>query len=153
MVSYNADNGLSHNTVRCIAQDQRGFMWIGTADGLNRFDGIAFRAYNSENLRHGLLNTSVHALCADRKNRLWVGTEQGVYLYDERKDVFFPFSVRTQYGVVITGRITRIFENGDGKIWIGTEAQGFFIYHPEDGELEQNSRLADAVTDMVGQSL
>lgn len=38
----------------------------------------------------------------------------------------------------------------DGKIWIGTEAQGFFIYHPEDGELEQNSRLADAVTDMVG---
>ncbi|MBS4764735.1 response regulator [Alistipes sp. kh20] len=150
LVSYNADNGLSHNTVRCIAQDQRGFMWIGTADGLNRFDGIAFRAYNSENLRHGLLNTSVHALCADRKNRLWVGTEQGVYLYDERKDVFFPFSVRTQYGVVITGRITRIFENGDGKIWIGTEAQGFFIYHPEDGELEQNSRLADAVTDMVG---
>ena len=150
LVSYNADNGLSHNTVRCIAQDQRGFMWIGTADGLNRFDGIAFRAYNSENLRHGLLNTSVHALCADRKNRLWVGTEQGVYLYDERKDVFYPFSVRTQYGVVITGRISRIFENGDGKIWIGTEAQGFFIYHPEDGELEQNSRLADAVTDMVG---
>ena len=125
LVSYNADNGLSHNTVRCIAQDQRGFMWFGTADGLNRFDGVAFRVYDSEDLRHGLLNTSVHALCADRKNRLWVGTEQGVYLYDERKDLFSSFSVRTQYGVVITGRITRIFENGDGKIWIGTEAQGF----------------------------
>ena len=80
LVSYNADNGLSHNTVRCIAQDQRGFMWFGTADGLNRFDGVAFRAYDSEDLRHGLLNTSVHALCADRKNRLWVGTEQCVYL-------------------------------------------------------------------------
>ena len=150
LVSYNADNGLSHNTVRCIAQDQRGFMWFGTADGLSRFDGVVFRVYNSENLRHGLLNTSVHALCADRKNRLWVGTEQGVYLYDERKDAFSHFGVRTQYGVVITGRITRIFENGDGKIWIGTEAQGFFIYHPEDGTLEQNSRLADAVTDMAG---
>lgn len=150
LVSYNADNGLSHNTVRCIAQDQRGFMWFGTADGLNRFDGVAFRVYDSEDLRHGLLNTSVHALCADRKNRLWVGTEQGVYLYDERKDLFSSFSVRTQYGVVITGRITRIFENGDGKIWIGTEAQGFFIYYPEDGTLEQNSRLSDAVTDMVG---
>lgn len=150
LVSYNADNGLSHNTVRCIAQDQRGFMWFGTADGLSRFDGVVFRVYNSENLRHGLLNTSVHALCADRKNRLWVGTEQGVYLYDERKDAFSHFGVRTQYGVVITGRITRIFENGDGKIWIGTEAQGFFVYHPEDGTLEQNSRLADAVTDMAG---
>lgn len=149
LVNYNADNGLSHNTVRCIVQDQRGFMWFGTADGLNRFGGTSFRVYNSEDLSHGLLNTSVHALCSDRKNRLWVGTEQGVYLYDERKDVFSHFTVRTQYGVIVTGRITRIFENGDGKIWIGTEAQGFFIYHPEDGMLEQNSRLADAVTDMA----
>lgn len=149
LVNYNADNGLSHNTVRCIVQDRRGFMWFGTADGLSRFDGAAFCVYNSEDVRHGLLNTSVHALCADRKNRLWVGTERGVYLYDERRDVFSHFTVRTQYGVIITGRITRIFENGDGKIWIGTEAQGFFIYHPEDGMLEQNSRLADAVTDMA----
>lgn len=149
LVNYNADSGLSHNTVRCIVQDRRGFMWFGTADGLSRFDGASFRVYNSEDLRHGLLNTSVYALCADRKNRLWVGTEQGVYLYDERKDVFSHFTVRTQYGVIITGRITRIFENGDGKIWIGTEAQGFFIYHPEESRLEQNSRLADAVTDMV----
>ncbi len=149
LVSYNVDNGLSHNTVRCIAQDHRGFMWFGTAEGLNRFDGLSFRVYDSKDLRHGLENTSVSALCTDRKGRLWVGTEQGLYLYDEAEDRFNPFAERTEYGVVVTGCITGILENGDGRIWIGTEAQGFFIYHPEDGLLEQNSRLPDAVTDLV----
>lgn len=149
LVSYNADDGLSHNAVHCIAQDSRGFMWFGTADGLNRFDGISFRVYDSEDPRHGLRNTSISALCTDRKGCLWVGTEQGVYLYDEAKDRFEPFMECTEYGVIVTGRITGILENGDGRIWIGTEAQGFFIYHPEDGLLEQNSRLSDAVTDLV----
>lgn len=149
LVSYNVDNGLSHNMVRCIAQDRRGFMWFGTADGLNRFDGMSFRVYDSEDLRHGLQNTSISALCTDRKGRLWVGTEQGVYLYDEARDHFDLFTERTEYGVVVAGCITGILENGDGRIWIGTEAQGFFIYHPEDRLLEQNSRLSDAITDLV----
>ena len=148
LVNYTVDNGLSHNLVRCMAQDRRGFMWFGTADGLNRFDGISFRVYDSEDLRHGLRSTSVSALCTDRKGRLWVGTEQGVYLYDEERDRFEPFRACTEYGVVVTGPVTDMIENGDGRIWIGTAAQGFFIYHPEDGRLEQNSRFSDEVVDL-----
>lgn len=153
LVNYNADNGLSHNTVTSIAQDQYGFMWFGTADGVNRFDGINFRAYYSDNQsQHKLMNTFVYSLCVDRKNVLWVGTENGLYLYDENKDTFSHFNFRTQYGVVVTGRITSIYENKDGRIWIGTEAQGFFIYYPEERLLVQNSRLSDAVTDISGGS-
>ncbi len=149
MVSYNMDNGLSHNTVRCIAQDKHGFIWFGTADGLNRFDGTSFRVYDSKTTGHGLPNTSISALCTDRKGRLWVGTGQGVYIYDEAMERFRPFTKSTEFGVVVTGAVTGILENGDGRIWIGTEAQGFFIYHPESGALEQNSRLSDAVADLV----
>ncbi|RNL56547.1 ligand-binding sensor domain-containing protein [Pedobacter jejuensis] len=86
---YQVENGLSHNTVFCSAQDGSGFMWFGTKDGLNRFDGYQFKTYRFDAEKAGSLgNDLIYALHNDAKNRLWVGTNSGVYLYLPQHESF-----------------------------------------------------------------
>ena len=84
---YNSDNGLSQNTVRAIFQDNRGFMWFGTKDGLNKFDSKRFVIYKFT--PEGDLNDNVfHRILQDKNDNIWVATEEGVYIYDiDRKSV------------------------------------------------------------------
>ena len=66
-------NGLSQNTVYQILQDRKGFMWFGTKDGLNRYDGLSFRVYKKEN--SGLGKNFITALYEDRRGNIWIGTD------------------------------------------------------------------------------
>lgn len=83
---YNINNGLSQNTVHAIFQDKLGFMWFGTKDGLNRFDGTLFKIYKfspGENLRDNVF----HRILQDKQDNLWVGTDDGIYIYDSERRV------------------------------------------------------------------
>src|SRR5215218_9707329 len=65
-------NGLSYNLVNCIIKDHNGFFWIGTYDGLNRFDGFHFTVYKND--RHNsntLINNTVHTICEDKSGNIW----------------------------------------------------------------------------------
>ena len=73
-------DGLSQNTVNAILQDKQGFMWFGTKDGLNRFDGLSFRIFKKENSALG--NNFITALHEDKEGNIWVGTDAGVYVYN-----------------------------------------------------------------------
>lgn len=91
---YTNKNGLSHNTVYCSLQDKRGFMWFGTDDGLNRFDGYAFKVYRHHSYQpYSLLHNRIVSLFEDSEERLWVCTEGGVCFYDYKTDRFHPFSL------------------------------------------------------------
>jgi ligand-binding sensor domain-containing protein/signal transduction histidine kinase/DNA-binding response OmpR family regulator len=85
---YKAENGLSHNTVLSSLQDERGFLWFGTKDGLNRFDGYSFKVfqYDSENPK-SLGSNFVESL-HEYKGKLWIGTASGLFSYDERYENF-----------------------------------------------------------------
>ncbi len=86
---YQVENGLSNNAVVCSAIDSRGFMWFGTKDGLNRFDGYTFKVFrNVESESRSLGSNFISALCADSKGNLWVGTEGGLYQYDVENEKF-----------------------------------------------------------------
>ena len=84
--NLNTGNGLSHNKVNCILQDQRGFMWIGTEDGLNRYDGNDFLIFRSLPGRtDGLSGNIIQALYEDPEGVLWIGTaDGGLSRYDYR---------------------------------------------------------------------
>jgi len=70
--------GLSSTTARAMAQDEKGFVWLGTQDGLNRFDGYSFRIYRADSERADSLSDShISALAADGKGTLWIGTQGG----------------------------------------------------------------------------
>ncbi len=80
---YQVEHGLSNNTVYTSIQDQKGFMWFGTKDGLNRFDGYTFKTYRFDaNDAHSIGNDQIFALHIDRQGRFYVGTSKGVYLYN-----------------------------------------------------------------------
>ena len=74
------EQGLSHTMVNCIFQDSRGFLWIGTKDGLNRYDGFSFVKYTSNSFDTGSIsNNYVNAVCEDPSHTgLWIGTNSGL---------------------------------------------------------------------------
>ena len=86
---FNVEDGLSQGTIRCIVQDHKGFIWIGTNDGLNRFDGIEFKIFrhDPEN-RCSLSSNVVTCLHEDRDGVLWVGTDRGLNGYDRIREDF-----------------------------------------------------------------
>lgn len=126
-------NGLSQNTVYQILQDRKGFMWFGTKDGLNRYDGLSFRIYKKENSCLG--NNFVTALYEDRRGNIWVGTDGGVFIYNPVLDSFTPFDETSDKDTSIRGCVTMIGSDGHGRIWISVENQGVFCYTPDEGKL------------------
>ena len=138
---YQVEDGLSHNTVWCALQDSYGFIWLGTSDGLNRYDGRGNKVYrNVLNDKFSLENNFVEALIEVDKT-IWVGTNSGLYIYDRDTDRFSYFDKTTQYGVYISSEIKKIIKTENGLIWIATLGQGFFIYDPKTEVLTQNRLL------------
>ncbi|MEM9051353.1 MAG: two-component regulator propeller domain-containing protein, partial [Bacteroidota bacterium] len=87
---YGAEDGLSQSFVTAIVQDSSGYIWVGTKDGLNRFDGRTFKVYRSdENNENSLNGNYIVDLLIDKEQRLWVSTEDsGLYFYDSTEDGF-----------------------------------------------------------------
>jgi signal transduction histidine kinase/ligand-binding sensor domain-containing protein len=86
---YQVENGLSNNTVFCSVQDHNSFMWFGTKDGLNRFDGYSFKTYRHDvSNPQSLGSDKIHSLLSDNKVGIWVGTDRGLYRYDPVKEAF-----------------------------------------------------------------
>ena len=145
---YQVEDGLSHNTVWCAIQDSYGFIWLGTSDGLNRYDGRGNKVYrNVLNDKFSLENNFVEALIEEDQN-IWVGTNSGLYIYDRATDRFSYFDKTTQYGVYVSSEIKKIVKTENGLLWIATLGQGLFIYDPKTEVLTQNSIQTSFVWDV-----
>ncbi len=105
-------DGLPQNTIRAINQTADGYLWLGTDDGLARFDGFEFVTYNKDN--GALPNNSVRALATGKDGYLWIGTSGGLVRYRDGK--FRTFTTRDG---LPENLIIALFEDHDGKLWIG----------------------------------
>ena len=86
---YQVENGLSNNAVLCSLQDHQGFMWFGTRDGLNRFDGLSFKSFrNDPDNPYSIGSNGVLSICEDGSNQIWIGTEKGIFRYDGKTERF-----------------------------------------------------------------
>ena len=133
---YNIENGISANNISALLQDQKGFIWIGTDNGLSRFDGNQFTFYQKSNpLYSGLHANSINTICETNSNELWLGTENGVFIYNQVKDTFTPFTKQTNDKTSITSWITHIIQDKEGNIWIATHKQGIFLYNTQTDKL------------------
>lgn len=117
--SWTIENGLPDNWIRAMTQTDDGYLWLTTADGVARFDGVRFRIFNKLNTP-GLVSNrfSYHALWEDRSGNLWMGTEDGG-LVRYRDEVFTTF---TKKDGLPGNHVFRIDEDNSGTLWIITDA-------------------------------
>lgn len=146
---YTAADGLSDNNVLCGLRDSYGFMWLGTNNGLNCFDGtqnIVFR--NMVEANASFENNTITALFEYEKD-IWFGGSFGLYVYHRATKSFSRFNKKTKYGVSISATVQDIVRGQNGYIWIGTLGQGLFIYNPHTDELTQDSRHGAFISDIL----
>lgn len=168
-------DGLSQSSIQAIIQDKSGFLWFGTADGLNRFDGYKFKIYLNNPFQEGSISdNSITTFYKDYKGNLWIGTASGfINKYDEEKDHFIKFNIteiESYEGIPVDDRsdlplilsrfanttITSICEDNFGNLWISTWKQGILIFNPDSKKGKRlvnikgvNSIPSDKVTKLV----
>lgn len=120
---YNTSEGLSQSVVHTVIQDSRGFIWCGTQDGLNRFDGEHFKIYrynplDSNSISHGY----IWIIVEDSDSNLWIGTYGGgLDYYKYNTDSFENYKYIEEKNSINGNDVRAIYEDKDGMIWIGTE--------------------------------
>lgn len=146
--TYTVSDGLSDNSVLCGIRDKYGFVWIGTANGLNCFDGknnSIFRDIPDRQSYYG--NNRVVSLM-ESGDDIIVGCNDGLYIYHREKNSFSRFRKKTRYNVIVSTTVQKLLHTRSGTVWICTMGQGFFVYNPQNGKLAQNSRNGGFVTDV-----
>jgi len=115
---FSIANGLSQSTVNAILLDREGYLWFGTQDGLNRFDGYSFTVFQHDpNTPGSLSGNFVQALHEDRDGRLWIGTAGGgLNTFDLRTGTFTAFRSKTPTPAGVNS-IHRILEDDTGTLW------------------------------------
>lgn len=132
------NDGLSENAVYTILQDSKGFMWFGTKDGLNRFDGSNFRIFRYDKERPTSIgNNFIRCMMEGKDNFLYIGTDAGLYIMDTVEETFTKVCNRTDEGISLTTAVNALFTDNNGNIWIGSMHQGVFIYAPEQKKLKR----------------
>lgn len=125
------NQGLSQNNVMCILQDMRGFMWFGTRDGLNRYDGYTFTVYrNDPNNKHSLSSNFITGLTEDSKGNIWISTRGGgLNRYDREKDRFdhFIFDPSKSNGIS-SNLLDGMYKDHNDNLWLCTEDAGIDFY-------------------------
>lgn len=134
------ENGLSQNTVYTILRDHKGFMWFGTEDGLNRFDGYGFKVFaNVVSDKSSLSNNRVIAMIEDRQNRLWIGTIGGglnQFIWEDESFRVYKHEPTDELSLS-NNRVMALVEDSSGKIWIGTADGGVNLFDPETGQFKR----------------
>ncbi len=121
--SLTQKDGLSNDRVTSVAQDRRGFIWIGTSNGLNRYDGYGFTQFHANpSDSSSLSSNAVECLLVDRAGTLWIGTATGgLNRFDEKTLAFARYRADPEKeNTLCDNRIRCLFEDSKGMLWIGT---------------------------------
>ena len=124
------DDGLSKSSVTCILQDKKGFMWFGTFNGLNRYDGYEFVIYQyDQNDSLSISHNYISSIIEDNEGQLWIGTSDGLNSYDRSSDSFKQFFHDKNNPTSISdNQIEVIFEDSKKRLWIGTRNGGLDLF-------------------------
>jgi len=127
--NISVDKGLSQSSVFAIQQDTLGFIWIGTQDGLNRYDSKGFKVYRPiKDVKNSLQSYYIRSLFTDHKGQLWVGGNKGISVYNYNTDSFKNYPLPRSIGEWYIASIT---EDSNHKIWATSITGEVFVLSPE----------------------
>lgn len=128
---FGLKEGLSQSVVCCIYQDSRGFLWFGTQNGLNRFDGFGFTKYiNNPADSTSLIDNWIYAITGDLEGNLWIGTKKGLARYLRNKNQFTHIDWKPGNTFIPNNSINGLYKARDGKIYLNTNAY-LVVLEPE----------------------
>jgi len=137
--SVNSNSGLSQNSIQCILKDRYGFMWFGTQDGLNKYDGFKFTIYkNSKTDASSIPSNMVDAICEDASGNVWVGTRLGgISRYERSTDSFINYKHDSRDPNSLSNdNVHVIYKGSQGRLWIGTE-DGLNLFDSKTGRFKR----------------
>ncbi|MBT1701367.1 hypothetical protein KK083_31025 [Fulvivirgaceae bacterium PWU4] len=128
-------DGLSQSDIRCMIQDKFGFLWVGTRDGLNRYDGLEFHRYRRDkNDSTSLQFNQIWSLTTDRSGDIWISSTGGISIYDYRRNSFQNFVPADQElwdtdvnHILLTGAHTALLSTNKGLVSFDRKQGRFFI--------------------------
>ena len=130
------EDGLSNNIVNALIQDKTGFLWFGTEDGLNRYDGYTFKIFrNDPSDSNSLSNNSIWSMVEDKQGNIWIGTKSGTLdRYDPVTEKFSHWKIHSD--LTEENSIKALFEDRDGNIWIGSYKDGLYKLNPISNKID-----------------
>ena len=129
------EDGLSQTSVYCIVQDKKGFMWFGTQDGLNRYDGYGFTLYKQDSEDpYSISGSNIRVICEEEeKGVLWIGTDGGgLNKFDQEKEIFtcYRHDISDPYSLS-HDVVCSLYRDKSGVLWVGTWGGGLNTFDEE----------------------
>lgn len=140
---WTSNDGLSQSNVTCITQDKSGFMWFGTFNGLNRFDGYHFKTFHyTQDREQSLAHNYISDLAVDQDGRIWIGTSDGLNRFDPAADQMITYhSEAGDTSFFTDNQIEALLIDSDNRVWIGTRNGGLILYRENTGFTTINKNL------------
>lgn len=137
-----SEDGISQNEVYCFLHDEQGFIWFGTVDGLNKYDGYEITTFNTEkNNPNALSNNTIRALAEDEYGRIWIGTDDGLNVYDSKKEKIHQIHIKNNEDNLLN--INSILVIGD-KLFLAT-SQGLMMASIGNTDIKSISKKIELV--------
>lgn len=137
------NSGLSQNNVKSIYQDSYGFMWFGTRNRLNRYDGASLKIFDCYDYNTKKGNNNISAIFESPDKKLWLGTDKGVFIFDPVTEKFNSFDLKTIHNITIVEWVADIQQDQNNNIWIVVPNQGVFRYDMATGKLHMYTVVKD----------
>jgi diguanylate cyclase (GGDEF)-like protein len=141
---------LSQQTIMSIYQDKKGYMWFGTQEGLNKYDGTKFTSYlPKRNDPHSISSSWIYSIAEDDDGRIWVATTNGVNVLDANTNKFTRYTATSHPNTLNGNDATLVFKDGNGTMWVATE-KGLNRYRASDGTFTQHNYFSENSNDEIG---
>ena len=117
------NEGLSQSFITSIIQDHKGFMWFGSYDGLNKYDGYKITTYKSDGRnKNSLSNNNIKAIFEDSKSNLWIATGYGLNRFNRDTETFEKFIHTNASNSILSNAVNAITEDKNGNIWFSNSS-------------------------------
>ena len=146
-------NGLPDERIRSLYQDSKGFLWIGTMNGISRYDGYSFKNYFRSQDKNSIIGNWAYDITEDAAHDIWIATNEGLSKFDQQKETFVNYTLPSKVPIQQSGRINTLYFDKQGKLWVGGK-NGLFQFNATEGTFTKvgAKQLNANITKIIGAS-